>query len=490
MITNHHVGWGKATQVFNNLGIANNAAPTDERKTPKESATVRNPTSKAARRIRPRTTSRSYSSNGQALSSAERQQIDGELEPIDGVKDVLESPTDGPGWNSEEDDTGSTVQDLSKSAIIIRELELSIKNLKAVQIEEELRHEEQLSPTKDLEAQVQRLQEELKRERESRQVSVHQMQLVLDSKELCVGMQQSDSVVLGSFRMLFGQVKNWVSNLSEITRPMPAGPSAELFEPLLLAAPGPSYDAIPQSLSASVKTRRWVLRAGLSSILCANIFRCSDWSVPSAAMDIWLDQEMSGCFSALENRLSAAGPLKIPVRSLNDWRALTAELLSATDQDATDRHHKVEYLHLILKPILKLAAFWASDQDRKHMGQQLLTIFERAVDFSQMLRRQRASWSIRYPVDAASSARSPTHRQALPFDRDTMEDIDDDDEEEEEGPESKGSARPKLVDYFIEPALLKRGNMEGGNFDMETCACRAVVVCRGRMTKPGCLKRS
>ena len=112
----------------------------------------------------------------------------------------------------------------------------------------------------------------------------------------------------------------------------------------------------------------------------------------------------------------------------------------------------------------------------------LRMILEEAISCAAMLRRQRASWSVRFPIHSAEiNMHDGVQPSNIVFDRDTMEDVEEDVSSKDDDPREQ-----RLVELFVQPALFKRGNKDGNDFDYEACLARAVVE---RRRKPGKLQR-
>jgi hypothetical protein len=99
----------------------------------------------------------------------------------------------------------------------------------------------------------------------------------------------------------------------------------------------------------------------------------------------------------------------------------------------------------------------------------LYRIFSDAVECAQVLRRQRALWSVRFP----SRPKLPKMDETGPlmFDPACMKDDRMDDDEL-----SFGQSKQRYVDIVVTPALFKRGTMNGELFESEEAATRAVVI--------------
>lgn len=155
-------------------------------------------------------------------------------------------------------------------------------------------------------------------------------------------------------------------------------------------------------------------------------------------------------------------------RELNDWRALTVFHLCKLD-DADARN---EYIDVCTGPIAKGIVSVLGSLSTQAPGileDELRNILNKAVRLSQLMRRQRACWSVRHPADLALSQSA----RMMLFDHVYMEDKDDDEEEMAD----EGSQPPKPVKIVIFPGLHKQGNADGDHFDVESCVARSLVRC-------------
>ena len=119
--------------------------------------------------------------------------------------------------------------------------------------------------------------------------------------------------------------------------------------------------------------------------------------------------------------------------------------------------------------ILAVVRPLAPKDKRAQLEEDLEAILLQAVQLSQTLRCQRASWSIRHPVPPQAASRGlPVLLNPL-----VMEDKhgDDDSDSDEKSPQYQ-----RVVQIIMSPALFKRGNTDGEQFDVEACVQRAEVV--------------
>jgi hypothetical protein len=103
----------------------------------------------------------------------------------------------------------------------------------------------------------------------------------------------------------------------------------------------------------------------------------------------------------------------------------------------------------------------------------LYGIFIGAVQLAQILRRQRALWSVRLPCVPGWGPGAPGPVQPLRFNPIAMEDERNNDDV------SMEDLKTRYVEFIVAPALYKRGTMNGERFDREEAVCRSAVVIAG-----------
>ncbi|KAF2643574.1 hypothetical protein P280DRAFT_256134 [Massarina eburnea CBS 473.64] len=110
---------------------------------------------------------------------------------------------------------------------------------------------------------------------------------------------------------------------------------------------------------------------------------------------------------------------------------------------------------------------WCTTNDPKAIADyrnRLYDIFNEAVRFAQFLRRQRALWSVRFPM--RKKLPNVTETAPLAFDGSYMKD--------EWGEEDVGQGY--YVELVVTPTLWKRGTIDGERFENEEAAVPAKVV--------------
>ena len=159
---------------------------------------------------------------------------------------------------------------------------------------------------------------------------------------------------------------------------------------------------------------------------------------------------------------------------LNDWRAFTVEVLSKIDQGRKAEDENGNHLRNICQPLLEAALPWMPPDAQLDVTKQLHAIFRDAVALSQTLRCQRASWSVRN-LNAIIKyiPKEPGKRVKHRFVSKAMRDVDD----EGYAPKDQHGFSERYVTILIEPSLFKRGDADGGNFEVETCISPALVQC-------------
>lgn len=130
------------------------------------------------------------------------------------------------------------------------------------------------------------------------------------------------------------------------------------------------------------------------------------------------------------------------------------------------KSHVSDCSRQIMSPI----GSWVDLDVRKKLEEYLMGILLQAVELSQILRCQRASWSVRHVVDAKSpNPGLTTSDEPLYLNEDIMDDDSDDD--------ARKPRDRKIVEIVISPGLFKRGNTDGERFEVESCVEKAKVKC-------------
>lgn len=357
----------------------------------------------------------------------------------------------------------------------------------------EIRHqnsEEANNECLRLEKKIKLLEQELEDEKLNRsrvERRVDNLQRHIDNTKPLLGPQDSDDTIIVEFEELMRKIRTWsLKFTADVPSPLNIKPSQDELD-------------IYRQVNTTCKTREGLLavlhdgkkRRGFASGLVAYVISNSilrSWDSPSPPrrilepkydQDFWLEEPWRHKVSRLEQRLHPSGlswfalacirlhysGSKIGDRELNDWRALTVELLTkASGGKATLPEDTRVYLKLLETFVMRLMAPWAPRAAFDDIPRNLSNILKDAVKFSHRLRRQRPCWSVRFPEEIAKG-------NIIFYDPDTMLDPKFDD--------TRGGLaemRTLPVEFVLCPQLLKRGTLEGDQFDRESIVKKAEVV--------------
>ncbi|KAF2200938.1 hypothetical protein GQ43DRAFT_432074 [Delitschia confertaspora ATCC 74209] len=348
-------------------------------------------------------------------------------------------------------------------------------------LEQDSRHREDI---------IRNLQVELEKalkDNERTKSSANQMQQAMDNKELFLGPQATDDDIRIRFGSLNSSIKTWSSNFLSESSTMP------IFREDLLS----SYlDIVPlcrevrhiENLVSERKVRRLFVRGWAAYVISNLVFRAlpaesqnGETHQGSAGADLWLGESERNSLLTLENRLFHADPRSIPPKSFNDWRALTTTLLSKTSSTNLPTMSTAQ-ITAAAQDVLSLVSVWAPSDRHKDLLDSLIGIFTEAILLSQLLRRQRALWYVRFPrraVQLIQGMEQPGPQGHLMFDPDAMKD----EWCEDEGQDS-GFLRRQYVEVVVGPGLWKRGNGDGEMYHVESCAVKASVLMRAPVGHP------
>jgi hypothetical protein len=169
--------------------------------------------------------------------------------------------------------------------------------------------------------------------------------------------------------------------------------------------------------------------------------------------------------------LTKTDPSVVSQRSFNDWRALTAQLLSDATQFSSQEERIRYQSEFAAQQVMSLVHSWTEVSKAQELGSQLASIFQEASLFAKFLRQQRALWTLRLPTMVSRTG-------PLMFNAGCMKDdlvSDDEDDERING----AALRQRGVLLVISPTLYKRGTMDGTKFDSERAVVPARVVLAG-----------
>ena len=336
---------------------------------------------------------------------------------------------------------------------------------------------------------IQELQSDLEAETQNTKevkISANKMAYALENKELFVGRPNSDDFIFGEYLALMNQIKTWSASFAH-------GPPVDCHN--LPSDVAQEVHAVAPAGLGFLQTRkdlRLIVRGYVGLMLQSCIFRVLLYKPQrnTYGKDIWMDSALADHFSQIENNLFDTSKWVFPSctskstnvepylnssidaisdHQFHDWRALTATLISK--QSGSSRTGKGMESHVTNcgLQILAVVGRWAPEEKHEGLREGLQSIIFQAVKLSQMLRCQRASWSIR-------NAELASDHGALVFDEATMTDKQGE-EEEDENSNARTPYR-KTVEIVVTPALFKRGNSDGERYEFETCIERAEVKCR------------
>ncbi|KAF5013316.1 hypothetical protein FDECE_666 [Fusarium decemcellulare] len=290
------------------------------------------------------------------------------------------------------------------------------------------------------------------------------MQLTRDAQEELLGRQEPDSEISARFEEIFSQVKNWISkfcNTKDAARTM----EIDFIDPVLTSQiqrvmpKVRSIQELPDLLPPNdIKRRKKFIRGWIALNVSENMFR--SLTVPHAmetGSDLWIPEAARNATMALETTLLHS------VFPLQNWQ-----------QDTDDSITKVMQVTMeVIKPLA------SSNVPLPELEKTLRqNIFEPAIELSQLLRRQRACWYVRFPHIMAGN-QLPENDYTAPyiFQPDKMKDIDGLEEDEDDNAGSGSGHCLKAIDIVILPGLYKSGNHDGKKYDIEYLLLKAEVSC-------------
>ena len=157
---------------------------------------------------------------------------------------------------------------------------------------------------------------------------------------------------------------------------------------------------------------------------------------------------------------------------LNDWRALTAELLSRSSEHFLELSSQPT-IRDAAKEAMSLISPLAPPTKVQELEQSLSDIYREAVRFAQLSRRQRAVWSVRFPLKPPANLIGESWFMVDPsYMRNELDGGDEMLDEE--------ALRHQFVEIAVTPALLKRGNANGEHYDRQLTAVPAGVIVYNR----------
>ncbi|OAL49032.1 hypothetical protein IQ07DRAFT_681058 [Pyrenochaeta sp. DS3sAY3a] len=319
-----------------------------------------------------------------------------------------------------------------------------------------------------------RLRAELNQERDRVERAVRSadhMQSTMDNREYFLGEQASDDEVCTMFITLLNEIKNWSQAFSSgSSRTL----QEERFQEYQRVTPMYSEFHDLENSTVNKKQKRFFVRGWTGYVMCTKLFRNLEGPEGGLGEDAWLEKAIAGNFRFLENRLLEADRREVPYKSFSDWRAFTAELLgkAVRIQNGRPVSQASNVVGQAVSEVMEVIRPWHKEGTPETMKvdeDKLYTIFASAVQLAQVLRRQRALWSVRLPWAPGGDGTTPL----FTFDPTCMEDERNNDEFGME------ELKTRCVEFIVTPALYKRGTMNGERFDKEDARCRAAVVIVG-----------
>ncbi|KAI0517989.1 hypothetical protein F5B22DRAFT_87347 [Xylaria bambusicola] len=294
------------------------------------------------------------------------------------------------------------------------------------------------------------------------------LQAQIDNDESVLGHQKSDEDVKAPFQSMNIAIKNWTSKWCDTTRRNIECTFDRLFCEKRMGIVQSILPLVKNqddfiSLILDVKRRRKFVRGWIGFHIANDIFRTLPGpSGNESGSDIWIPAKIRGSVDEVEHTLLSSGKC-LSMSDFNQWRSLTMTLLfkkypSISDdawcfmsENARDAVHDIA-------PIIPRV-----DRDAavKHL---IETVYRPALEFAQLLRRQRALWSVRFPC-LMTVGRSSIFNPAC------MKDSDDDEEE----PRQLDAQR--YIEIVSTPVLYKSGNIDGKQYDEENVVEKAEISC-------------
>ena len=154
---------------------------------------------------------------------------------------------------------------------------------------------------------------------------------------------------------------------------------------------------------------------------------------------------------------------------------MTAELLSRSSKDSRLSQAAESHVRRAVDDVITVIGHWSTPESSPtEIGDSLYKIFVRAIQFSELLRKQRACWEVRFPqrqIRPNSTSDYPQY-YALMFDPSMKDELGDDEGQDPEW------LKKQYVEIVVSPTLFKRGNLDGERFDKEYPAAKALVILR------------
>ncbi|KAJ3457159.1 hypothetical protein FSOLCH5_011745 [Fusarium solani] len=337
----------------------------------------------------------------------------------------------------------------------------------------ELMHDNQIlqESKMKLEGHMQKLDSECSRLKNR----VEAMQSARDAQESRLGRQEQDDSIKEQVANVFQPIKKWTTNFCrDALQPVDVTGISSSFTPLIqrVIPSIHSLEGLPTFLSGSNMKRRKMFVRGWIAFNVTRVL--SDPRQLDSESDLWLPKMQRDAVKSLETVFISSDE-EIDQSSYHEWRTLTLALLDKRFHSCPWTQDTMETLDGIMQTTLEvIRPLGSPTADMAELKRTLLqNVFVPAVELSQVLRRQRAYWSVQFPhVMATKDLLSDEHTQPYIFKPDQMADIDSSDEEAD----TRGQCL-KSVDIIILPGLYKCGDNDGERYEIESVVEKAQVSC-------------
>jgi hypothetical protein len=326
------------------------------------------------------------------------------------------------------------------------------------------------------------LHKQLEDERYGAKLATDRMQRLLETKDASMGRQFiDDNKPKNLFATLLSNVKKviklGITGDDDLKLSFDTESSRHILHRV---APILSHDVAPEQLfrgkepEERLKRMRYFLRGYVTYILCDEILprpRSNASSEESRQADHWAEAETSKSIWQIENSLIRMGELQrrsscielqtddamlpgspqqqITQSDICTWRAMTVDVLTRATAEPTQNAQRTAD-----NTMKKMLRYFPRKEEP--LCKKLYELCQEAISLSQILRQQRAQWHVYHPSDIKLA---------------NFESWVEDAEGENLGPSA-------IVEFYISPALVKSGNIDGERYDIESCIAPAVVSCR------------
>ncbi|KAI0437598.1 hypothetical protein F4803DRAFT_142742 [Xylaria telfairii] len=303
------------------------------------------------------------------------------------------------------------------------------------------------------------------------------LQGYIDNDESTLGHQQSDDVVLSQFRSLILGIKSWSNRYCGSSSQEAASRSQdtdfsihweedhEITQNIFPL--NQSKEDFIHSLS-DVRQKRKFLRGWIGLHIAETIFRTlpSTRHPQGSGADIWIPDELGSHVNEVEIALLNSGNL-VTRSDFNQWRSFTMSLLFKKYPGLSE-----ETSFFMMKDAKQIVKHIVPKHDRDPAAQKLMeNVYKPALELAQLLRRQRASWSVEFPY--TNRHKTNSNYNGCIFDDSCMKDSEDDEEE------LRGHQiyTHKWVQAVVTPVLYKSGTIDGKQYNVEIVVEKAEVSC-------------